>query len=422
MRGWTRRGGGLHTPNTLKIEVSDRHVKARLIAAVIFLVISAVSLGYAVSILTGTDKGWQFISASGNGAEYAAQFALAYELGALDKSARSENREIGQIYSEACLKAGRAFDTYVVSPGNIRTLNDSPNEVVELDSVLYDAFELLEQHGDRTVYLGPAFRLYENVFSCTEDWQLEDFDPECNEELEKLFDRIAVYARDPDSVRVELLGENRARLYMSEEYLAFLEYEELGGALDFGWMKNAFITDFIADSLVSAGYTRGSISSYDGYARNMDGSSGTMYSLNIFDDVDGAAAVVARLDYLGTMTFVSYRDFPVNTMDSQRIYVAADGERKTMYLSLEDGLPCAGADSLTVYSDTLGCAETMLLSLPVFQQEKISDVSLARLTDRGILAVLAGDRRLLVTDVKDVLKGIYDGYEVEYMGSQAALE
>lgn len=415
MRGGTRRGGGLHTPNTLKIEVSDRHVKARLIAAVIFLVISAVSLGYAVSILTGTDKGWQFISASGNGAEYAAQFALAYELGALDKSARSENREIRQIYSEACLKAGRAFDAYVVSPGNIRVLNDSPNEVVELDSALYDALELLEQYGDRTVYLGPAFRLYENVFSCTEDWQLEDFDPQYNEELGKLFDRIAAYARDADSVRVELLGENRARLYMSEEYLAFLEYEELGGALDFGWMKNAFITDFIADSLVSAGYARGSISSYDGYARNMDGSSGTMYSLNIFDYTDGAAIQVARLDYQGAMTFVSYRDFPVNAMDSQRIYVAADGERKTMYLSLEDGLPCAGADSLTVYSDMLGCAETMLLSLPVFQRERISDADLARLTDRGVLAVLAGDGRLLVTDVKDVLNGIYDGYEVEYM-------
>ena len=415
MRGGTRRGGGLHTPNTLKIEVSDRHVKARLIAAAIFLVISAVSLGYAVSILTGTDKGWQFISASGDGAEYAAQFALAYELGTSDKSARNENREIKQIYSEACLKAGRAFDVYVVSPGNIRALNDSPNEVVELDPALYEALEILDQYGNRTVYLGPAFRLYENIFSCTEDWQLEDFDPEYDEELEKLFDRIAAFARDPDSVRVELLGENRARLYMSEEYLAFLEYEELGGALDFGWMKNAFITDFITDSLVSAGYTRGSISSYDGYARNMDDSSGTMYSLNIFDYEDGAAAVVARLDYQGAMTFVSYRDFPVNAMDSQRIYVAADGERKTMYLSLEDGLPCAGADSLTVYSDTLGCAETMLLSLPVFQQEKISDVSLAQLTDRGVMAVLAGDGRLLVTDVKDVLNGIYDGYEVEYM-------
>lgn len=422
MRGGTRRGSGSYTPNTLKIEVSDRHVKARLIAAVIFLVISAVSLGYAVSILTGTDKGWQFISASGNGTEYAAQFVLAYELGASDKSARSENREIKQIYSEACLKAGRAFDVYVVSPGNIRALNDSPNEVVELDFVLYEALELLEQYGDRTVYLGPAFRLYENIFSCTEDWQLEDFDPEYNEELGKLFDRIAAYARDPDSVRVELLGENRARLYVSEEYLAFLEYEELGDAVDFGWMKNAFITDFIADSLVSAGYTRGSISSYDGYTRNMDDSSGTMYSLNIFDYADGAAIQAARLDYQGPMNLVSYRDFPVNAMDSQRIYVAADGERKTMYLSLEDGLPCAGADSLTVYSDTLDCAEIMLLSLPVFQQEKISDADLARLTDRGVLAVLAGDGRLLVTDVKDVLKGIYDGYEVEYMGSQNASE
>lgn len=252
-----RRGGGLHNPGISRIEVPNGHVKARLIAAVIFLVISAASLGYAVSILTGTDSGWQFVSVSGDGAEYAAQFVLAYELGVSDKKARDENKELKQIYSEACLKAGKAFDAYAVCPGNIQALNNSPNEVLELDSVLYDALAVLEKYGNRTVYLGPAFRLYENIFSCSEDWQLEDFDPEYNEELGKLFKQISAYARDPDSVRVELLGENRARLCMSEEYLDFLTYEELGGALDFGWMKNAFITDFIADSLVSAGYTRG---------------------------------------------------------------------------------------------------------------------------------------------------------------------
>lgn len=405
----------MHTPNTLKIEVSDKHVKARLIAAVIFLVISVVSLGYAVSILTGTDKGWQFISASGDSTVYAAQFALSYELGASDQSARNENKAIRQIYSDACLKAGKAFDNHMVSPGNIRTLNDSPNEVVELDSVLYKALELLEQSGDRTVYLGPAFLLYENIFSCTEDWQLEDFDPADNEELGKLFGRIAAYARDSDSVKVELLGENRARLCVSKEYLAFLEYEELDGPLDFGWMKNAFITDFIADSLISAGYTRGNISSFDGYTRNMDDSSGTMYSLNIFDYADGAAVVAARLDYQGSMNFVSYRNFPVNDMDFQRIYVPAGGERKTMYLSLEDGLPCTGADSLTVYSDTLGCAEILLLASPVYQQEKVTDDNLVRLTKHGAWSVLAGEHRLVVTDTQGKLNGIYDGYEVEFV-------
>lgn len=397
-----------------KFEISEKHIKARLIAAVVFLVISVSSLAYGVSLLTDTDKGWQFVSATGDGALYASQFALSYEMGASDRSARSENKEIKQIYSKACLTAGRAFDNYAVSPGNIQALNNSPNEVVELEPVLYEAFRLLEEYGDRTVYLGPAFRLYENLFSCTEDWQLEDYDPAVNDTLRVLFEQIAAYARDPDSVRVELLGENRARLCVSEEYLSFLEYEELGGALDFGWMKNAFITDFIADSLISQGYTRGSISSFDGYTRNMDDGSGTMYSLNIFDCVDGAAAVAARFDYQGPMSFVSYRDFPVTDMDFQRMYVTADGERKTLYLSLEDGMPWAGADSLTLYSHTFSCGEIMLLSLPVFQQEKVTDLNLEQLTEEGVRAVLAGERRLFVTDVQGTLNSLYEGYEVEY--------
>ncbi len=398
-----------------KIEVSDKHIKARFIAAVIFLVISALSLGYAVSILTGTEKGWQLISASGDGALYASPFALSYELGASNRSARSENREIKQIYSAACLTAGRAFDTYMVSPGNIGTLNNSPNEVIELEPVLYEAFELLEEYGDRTVYLGPAFRLYENIFSCTEDWQLEDYDPAVNESLRILYEQIAAYATDPNSVKVELLGENRARLRISEEYLGFLKYEELGGALDFGWMKNAFITDFIADSLIREGYTRGSVSSFDGYARNLDDGSGTTYSLNIFDYVDGTAAVAARFDYQGPMTFVSYRDFPVTDMDFQRIYVTADGERKTMYLSLEDGLPRVGTDSLTVYSDTLNCAETLLLSLPLFRQGSVTEADLELLMEGGAQAALAQDQRLLVTDVQGIFNSIYDGYVIEHI-------
>lgn len=409
----TRKGSRPQAPNILKIEVSDKYIKIRFIAAIIFLMVAAVSIGYGVSLLTRVDKGWQIISISDEGTLYADEFVLFYELGASEKSARSESRELKQLYSGACQAAGKAFDGNVESPGNLRALNNSPNQVIELDPVLYEALKLLELYGNRTIYLGPAFRLYESIFFCTEDWQLKDFDPEQNKELQKLFERIAAFAGDPDSVRVELLEDNTGMLYVSEEYLAFLQYEELGGALDFGWMKNAFITDFIADTLANVGYTRGNVSSIDGYIRNMDDQRCRMYSLNIFDFPDRAAIQAARLDYQGSMAFVSYRNFPVIDMDARRIYITEDGERKTLYLSLQDGLPHTGAASLTAYSGRLSCAEILLLSSSVYQQEHISGTDLARLAEQSVQSVLVVDRKLLTTETEAVLAGIYDGYTIE---------
>lgn len=35
-------------------------------------------------------------------------------------------------------------------------------------------------------------------------------------------------------------------------------------------MKNAFITDYVADVMIDNGYTLGSLTSYDGFTRNLD--------------------------------------------------------------------------------------------------------------------------------------------------------
>lgn len=477
MKRGAGRGTGAFLPKPEKVDVPDQYVKIRIAAAVIFLVIAAASISYGVVLLTGAEKGWQTVTASAGGAQYAADFVLTYELGASGKSARTENRELKQLYTEACLTAGRAFDagtdgfggggssgaaggsaagaetssagtadssavgaetssagtagdsalgaetgsagtddssaSAAAFPGSLGALNAAPGESVELEPVLYEALSLMEQYGDRSVYLGPAYRLYENVFTCTQDWQLDDYDPERNEALRELFGRIAAFARDPDSVRVELLGKNRARLCLSEEYRAFLDEEELGGALDFGWMKNAFLADYIADTLKAAGFTRGNISSFDGYVRNLDGESGTGYSLNLFDFPEETAIQAARLDYRGAKSFVSYRNFPVTAEDVRRVCLAADGGRKTLYLSLEDGLPRTGADSLTAYSDSLGCAQIMLSTSPVFVQRQISEAELLALAEDGVQTVWVRDRRLLTTDADAALSALYGGYETE---------
>ena len=53
--------------------------------------------------------------------------------------------------------------------------------------------------------------------------------------------------------RVELLGENRVKLTVSESYLAFIREYEIDTLADFSWMRNAFAADYIARVLQEDG-------------------------------------------------------------------------------------------------------------------------------------------------------------------------
>ena len=57
--------------------------------------------------------------------------------------------------------------------------------------------------------------------------------------------------------RVELLGEGRIRLFVSREYLEFARREGVECFIDFEWMRNAFIIDYLARELAAQGYTSG---------------------------------------------------------------------------------------------------------------------------------------------------------------------
>lgn len=408
-----RKRGTPYAPKVERVEVSDRHVKGRIIAAAVFLIIGAAAIGYGVSQLVHVESGWQVVSASNEAQIYGADFALTYELGASGKSARSEKNAIVRAYSDALLKAGRAFDPDTESEGNIRALNASPNREVELDPLLYEAFELLERYGDRTAYLGPAFDIYENIFFCREDWETADFDPQQNDYLRELFAKIAAFAGDPESVRVELLGDSRARLAVSDEYLAFLEDEELSHIVDFAWMKNAFIIDCLAETLTAEGFTRGSVSSYDGFAVNLGGAVGEEFGLNIFDCPEDTPLQAATLIYQGKMSIAAYRNFPVSSQDSQRVYVTDEGERKTLYLGAEDGLPHTAADSLTAWSRELPCAEVMLLSSKIYRQTRIGEPDLSALASNGVMSAAVMGKQILLTDPEAKLQNVYSGYSVK---------
>ncbi len=392
------------------VEVSDKHIGLRVAATVIMLIIAVSALTYGISALTAADKGWQTISPASGASDYASEFLLTYNVGASGVPSKSESRSVKAAYTDALAKAGRALDPNNVYEGNLASLNESPNTVMTLDPALYAALEKLQTFGDRTAFLGPAFHIYDNIFQCAGDHELEGYDPEQNEQLRDLFAKIAAFASDSESVDIRLLGDDRAELAVSDEYLSFLAEEEIGPIVDLYWMRNAFIVDAVSDALTGAGFTCGVVTSADGYARNL-GCNGESFSLNVFSLQNGKVVEAGRLNYTGPLSVASFRTFPVSNGESWYYYVTEQGGTKHRYLSLRDGLPEETLESLTAVSDTLPCAEIMLRCAPLWSDG--GDVQrLAELTGTGVDAISPRDGALWVTDPELDLTDVYAGLEV----------
>ena len=403
---------GQHLRPVERIELSWKNYKVRLVAAAVFLVIGVSLLAYAVSVFMGGEPGWQMIEAdSGAAANCGGDFTLLYELGASGKSAASEKKALVAVYTDAAVTAYRLFSVYESFEGvtNVYDLNQHPNEILTVDDALYEAFGLLERYGDRTVYLGPVYELYNGLFFCQEDWQTEDFDPYGNAEIAAYYAEVAAYARDPSGVQLELLGNGQVRLRVSEAYLAFARDNGISRFIDFSWMTNAFIADYLAKTLAERGYTHGSLSSYDGFIRNLDGRE-LDYAVNLYDLVDGMVYQAGEMNYQGPKSMVYLRDYPLSAVDGRRMYLLATGEIRTGYLSTGDGRCKSAVHDLIAYSDTVGCAGIALQLAPVYVTDALNAAALDALADSGIQSIRVENRVIRGTDPGLTLTGLNEGY------------
>lgn len=417
MRRGGRGAGGANRPAAKDVEVSGKHLGLRIAATVFFIVVAVAAFATFIKELVGVDEGWQAVQPSGDEGGYGAELVLNYNIGASVGSAKAELRGLKSAYAAALAKAGAAFDARSDAAGSLGVLNGAPNKEVSINSALYSALELLDKNGCRTAFLGPAFDIYDNIFFCGDDAALADFDPESNETLLKLFADIAAYAADPDSVGIKLLGGGKAMLCVSEEYLSFLEEEQLSPIVDFYWMKNAFLVDAVADSLIAEGYTCGTLTSGDGYARNL-GAGGEGFSLNVFSCATGALTVACRLDYTGPAALVTLRRFPVGSGEGRYFYVTEEGAIKHRFLGFPDALPHSGAESLAAISKNLSCAEVAIKCAPLVTDGGMSSEKLAALAGSGVDAVWPTKDCVYVTSGDVTVTALASGLELKKLPAE----
>lgn len=393
-----------------RIELNEEHVSPRLILAAALLLLGVGLLTYSiVRFLNPDTAGWTAITAStSEGASSAGDFTLQYCLGTGEASPTAERKDVAALYSDLARRAFRLFHADQSFEGlvNVYALNRRPNEAVEVDPALYAAFQTVVDSGSRALYLGPVYSRYFDLFSCQDDVQLVDFDPRLSEEVAAEYRELCAWANDRSAIGLELLGENKVCLRVSEAYLDYAQREGYEDLIDFSWMTNAFVADLIADGLIEQGYTHGVLTSYDGFCRNLD-SGDTAYTLQLYSRQGDTVCAAAELHYTGPRTFVVLRDYPMSQQDEQRFYTLRNGERRTPYVDPADGLCRNALPELVCSSGELGCGEVLLAMLPVYGSDRFDASAPDRLKGRGIASFWWEGYSLHSTEAGAELDGFY---------------
>ncbi len=399
-----------------KIELSENGKKKRLIIAVCLLLVGLFFIGYALISYFKVPKGWQEITATRSSQHtVSGDLTFMYELGVSGKSTASEQRAIADLYTQACEDAKKLFDADYGFEGikNPYYINKHFGEEIEIDQYLYKAFSLLEEEKSRILFAAPYYDTYANIFSDTEDKSVAEIDPYKNEGVATYFKEVANFVNEDTHVKLELLGENKVKLVLSKEYLAFARENAITKFIDFYWLKNAFIVDYIADLMIEKGYTYGNISSYDGYIRNLD-TRETQYAFNLFTPFENKLYTAGQLQYTGRKSIVYLRGYSVNDKDD-RYYFYQDGEVRHAYIDVTDGLCKNSLDNLVSYSTQASCAEVLLSMIPAYIAKIFEETVVEEMKIKEIYSVYFEDNYLYYNENGGKIENLYKDKDLEFI-------
>lgn len=378
-------------PNRVKTaEVDHDHILRRAILTLIFVGIAIASFSYAVWLLNNSDSGWTEIKVdSTSDVNLGDSFTLEYNLGQNGVSPTAEKKALTPVYSQAMVNYYRLFshNNIYKDVNNLYYISCNPETEIVVDEDLYYVFEMLKKYDNRAIYLGPALSYYTAIFNSTSDSEAETYDPSKDSEIMSFVTKVAGYAADPESIDLELLGDNKVILHISDEYKVFCQDNEVTELLNLGWLKNAFVTDLTADKLEEAGLTNGYLSSVDGFTVNL--SEDTDFTLSIYDEGDNNIISVGDYSYKGPKNIVWLKNFLATKEDVGNFYMYQDGSEVSYYIR-SDGITDTGTCSLYLYSDanTSTCADMVLSAYDTFlnadSNEMLDGELLDKLADTGI--------------------------------------
>ena len=384
-----------------RIPLDIKNPRLRLFLVIMALAVAAGAFFLAFRQLVSVEPGWTVLEADGAvGLNVSADFRLQIELGAGSETPLAERKRLTTVWSAATREAYTLYTTqeYVTGVNSLWYINHHPGEEIRVDRKLYRALEKSLAAGN-WLYLGPVYEVWDSVWFSREDREAAGADPRKDAEIAAYLAEVTGFIRS-GGIRLELREGENVCLVLSDAYRAFGEENGVTRWLDFGWQKNAFIIDDLADALAASGWTRAVLSSTDGFIRCLDGRGS--FTLNMYADT-GAVTQIVQMEYRGPASLLMLLPSPGG--DRRYAYRYQDGTLRTAWISPEDGLDVQPVDGLAAYADGEGCADLLCRYLSLLTRSGATDTEWSEaagndgalwLARNGVLSSMGNDRLTVV--------------------------
>ena len=394
------------------IEVKEiKNPKRRLRLVIILMVIAAGFFAYGTISYLNRETGWEDINTNEN-TPLSQNIHLRYYLG---RNANADYRNVTLTYTDTMKKASAIFLLDESKEyRNLYLLNHNVNKEVEIEPELYEVFEKFEKAGNRSYLLAPVYREYDKLFMCREDYEAKSFDPQYNENVRYYINDLITFINNPDHISLELKGNNKVILHVSNEYLNYAKDNDVVNFVDFYWYRNAIVADMVADALREKGYTNGYIATSDGYAIRMDGVNETL-STFIYDvDENNDVRDVATFSYDRPLTIVSFHNYTFNDAEGDYYYRYRDETWASGYIDPADGVNKTALNDLLLYSSTDGCLDILLKAADIYVSENFDTGRVKALVSDDIYSIYTIDRKIHATDKNAQITELFDKDGITY--------
>lgn len=339
-----------------EIVLNNKNPRLRLLLFITALVLAAGAFFFAFRNLFTVEAGWTELQVNGSsGITVAEDFMLQVELGADQDAPLTERKLLTEVYTNA---AREAYTLYTAQDqeeniNNLWYINRHPGEEIQVNPKLYRALKHNLAAGN-WMYLGPVYEVWDSVWFSQTDEEAAVADPRKDADLAGFVKRVSGYINSGD-ITLELREDSKVCLTISEEYKAFGEENGITRWLDFGWQKNAYVIDDLADALTAKGWQKAVLSSKDGFIRCLDGRGS--FAMNVYAETEAGIGQIAEAGYQGPAALLML--LPAPGGERSHSYRYRDGTLRTAWISPKDGLDVRPVDGLAAYAEEGGCAELL---------------------------------------------------------------
>ena len=326
------------------------------------LILATLMILYAFGFLT-RDAGYRALYPTADKTvDYADGLNCAIYLEGSSFECNQRQKRAVELYSSTLKKTYKVTDPSSIyeDVDSLASINTSPNKEITLSKTLYGYLakaKEIEVNSNYSLFSAPLFDEWQRLISLQELQKSYNYDPINDADEAKYLSDISSFINDPNHISLTLLGEEKVRLNVSEEYLNFRQQHEISSPLvSFGSLRGAIEIETLIEAFENEGFHDGFFSNQRGLGATLDLTPGLNHVLQA---KEGSEKVhVGNLTYPSSHAFCKYSRF----LKGYSLQKGEDTYNRSLYLNLSTGEGDTVFESVGLCSGSISLWDLTLLS------------------------------------------------------------